>query len=180
MDQGTHLDTKKAVQCFLGHFESLSRLPFIADSEMEQLFGQEVRYGLIELDHLDSQKQFCRNCRNRCCRLVDCEIYSEDLSSCPVYHFRPVLCRMHYCNAFALELPLLIRELGDIYLDSLLAAQLIDGRKALLLDSPPLHPHSPDLIRQINTKLTESKFDLSTASSLIQSAVKKYRSFPGR
>jgi hypothetical protein len=174
MEKESHLDVKEAVQRFLSQFERLSRLPFIADSEMEQLYGQEVTRGLAELNRFNQEKRICRNCQDRCCRLVDCELYSEAFSGCPVYPYRPVLCRMHFCNKFALEYPFLVKDLGDIFLDGLLAAQSINNRRVELLDSPPLSRFVPDLIAELKDKVTEVKENrLSEAAALemIQSVI---------
>jgi hypothetical protein len=178
MDTERHLDVNKAVQTFLSRFESLSSLPFISDSEMEQLFGEEVCSGLMALDSFNRQKQICRDCANKCCRLVDCELYLENLTRCPVHTFRPVLCRMHYCHKYTLEYPYLVKELGDIFLDSLLAAQKVHGKKAALLDSPPLNKFSPVFVAMIAARIKElsgNEPDESQLADSIHSEIANYR-----
>jgi hypothetical protein len=178
MEQGRHLDVNKSVQRFLSQFESLSRLPFISDSEMGQLFGEEVNLGLAELNCLNHQKQFCRDCKERCCRLVDCELYQDTLTRCPIHSFRPVLCRIHYCHKFALEQPFLVKELGDIFLESLVSAQSLDAGRTRLLDSPPLRQFAPDLIADISkqTAFLAANKDLEAEiSGAIDSKLEKYR-----
>jgi hypothetical protein len=174
MEKAPDLDVNKAVRNFLTGFESLARLPFISDAEMEQVFGEEVNAGLAKLDALNRQKDFCRECSDRCCRLVDCELYSDFLICCPVYSYRPALCRMHFCHKFALEYPLLVKKLGDVFLDSCLAAQLVDQRKAILLDSPPLNKYAPELIAEISAQLDsvkENKLDEGSALDIIESII---------
>jgi hypothetical protein len=171
MEKGRHLDLEKAVQSFLGQFESLVRLPFITDSEMEHLYGQEVTSGLAQLHRFNLDKGICRNCNDRCCRLVDCELYSEAFSGCPVHSYRPILCRMHFCQKFALEYPFLVKDLGDIFLEGLLAGQKIDSRKSNSLDSPPLTKFAPDLIEEISAHLTaikENRLSETEAFKIIQ------------
>jgi Fe-S-cluster containining protein len=173
-----HLDVRKAVQRFQTQFEGLFRLPFISDDEMKQLFGEEVYSGLEGLRSLELQKKYCRDCKSRCCYLVDCEFYSESLTSCPVHSFRPVLCRMHFCNSFASESPLVVKELGDIFLDSWIAAQQIDADKARLLDSPPLSQYAPEIVSSIAARIKEIVADKQVESrvlSLIQTEIEKYR-----
>lgn len=177
MEKGRHLDVQKAVQSFLGQFESLARLPFIADSEMEQLYGQEVTSGLAELNRFNQENQLCRNCPDRCCRLVDCELYSEDFSGCPIHSYRPILCRMHFCSKFALEYPFLVKDLGDIFLDGLLAGQKINSRKANRLDSPPLAPYAPGLMAEISAGIAavrENHLSEEAALNLIQYRISIY------
>jgi hypothetical protein len=178
MDQAYNLDVKKALQRFQSQFESLIRLPFIADSEMNLLFGKEVNFGLENLERLNQEKNFCRDCQNRCCRLVDCELYSETLACCPIHSFRPILCRMHFCNKFALENPSLVKDLGDIFLDSWLAAQQIVPDKAAFLDSPPLIHYGPEIISDIAARIKEIKTNKSTDNRILDTiriTIEKYR-----
>jgi hypothetical protein len=180
MDQGRHLNISKAVQTFQGQFESLLRLPFIDDSEMESLFGEEVYSGLSELRSLNHQKQFCRSCQSRCCRLVKCELYSDTLAVCPIHHFRPVLCRMHFCDKFTLEYPSLVKDLGDLFLESSLAALNINPPKAALMDSPPLYQYAPNLVTDILAKISVPKktdLDHSLNLEFVRSTLEEYRTF---
>ncbi len=144
-----HLDVERAVGNFLEHFESLSHLPLISDAEMDQLFGEEVKAGLAELERHNQQEKICRNCVSRCCQLVDCEFYTPEWSRCPVHSFRPTLCRMHFCSQFVPQYGILVKEVGDIFLESLLAAEKRNGRKANLFDSPPLGKLIPQLVTAI-------------------------------
>jgi hypothetical protein len=178
-----HLDVKKALKRFQSQFESLLRLPFIADDEMIQLFGEEVNSGLEELTSLEHQKGYCRDCRSRCCRLVDCELYSEALTTCPIHSFRPILCRMHFCNRFTFESSPLVKELGDLFLDSWLTAQQTDVNKARLLDSPPLSPYAPELVFFITDRIKEIVADKQGESmvlSSIRTEIEKFRTDLGK
>jgi len=177
MEKGRHLDVQNAVQNFLSKFESLARLPFISDSEMEMLYGQEVTSCLSELLQFNLEKGICFHCQDRCCRLIDCELYSEEFSCCPVYIYRPVLCRMHFCNRFAVEFPAQVKDLGDIFLEGLLAGQKIASQQVDRLDSPPLSKFAPDLVADIIARINavrENTLSKETALILIQSRISIY------
>ncbi len=149
------LDVKKSVDLFVRNFESLVYLPFIADSEMERLYGPEVIQALADLDNYNRQEKICQTCAQRCCLLVDCEFYAPDLGTCPVQSFRPTLCRMHFCHRFSPAYRELVKDLGDIFLEGLLAGGKVDSQKADLFDSPPLGPLMPSLSPVISTLLEE-------------------------
>jgi hypothetical protein len=152
-----HLDVNKAVDSFLKHNESLSCLPFISEVEMETLFGDDVNSALAELERYNQQGQICRNCDSRCCRLVDCELYTAELSRCPVHHWRPALCRLHFCNKFSRVYPLIVRDAGDIYLESLIAAERRGIKITYLFDCPPLAKLAPELVTAISSYLSAFK-----------------------
>jgi hypothetical protein len=150
-----HLDIEKAVKCFLQNYEGLSRLPLIRDSEMSRLFGEEVASALSELEVFNREGQVCLNCRGSCCRLVSCELYTPALACCPVQKFRPVLCRMHFCREFARVYPCLVKETGDIYLESLIAAQKTGYKKVFLFDCPPLRRAAPEMVESLSRSLVD-------------------------
>ena len=142
-------DVKLAVSNFLNHFESLSRLPFISNVEIDSLFGEEIGAILHELELYGRQEGFCLTCRSRCCLLVDCELYVPNFNRCSIYDFRPLLCRMHFCNKFAPVHRELVKAVGDIFLESLLAVEHLNPAKTKLLDSPPLGNLAPDMVAVI-------------------------------
>ena len=171
------MDIDKAKNNFLRNFERLSRLPLITDDEMQQLFGEEVKSALSELECYDQQEKLCAHCISRCCLLVDCELYTPELSCCPIHSFRPLLCRMHFCNRFALAYPSFVKEIGDIFLESLLAAERQNKKKAALFDSPPLGQYAPELVAAITSLIVDFKkgrLDDSSALEMIQAEVEHY------
>jgi hypothetical protein len=88
---------------------------------------------------------------------------------------------MHFCQRFSLEYPSLVKDLGDIYLDSVLVAQIINPQKAAMLDSPPLRQYAPNLVTDFLVKISvPEKTDLDQALTLevIQSKLEKYRTSP--
>ena len=171
-----HLDINRAVANFLKHFEGLSRLPLISDAEMLRLFGPEVIAGLAELERYNSQEKLCQECTARCCRLVDCELYAPDLGRCPIYSYRPVLCRMHFCQNFVPRYGALVKEAGDIFLESLLAAEKINGRRARFFDSPPLVQLVPRLVEEVLARISavrEKRLDEPSALKQIEAEIEK-------
>jgi hypothetical protein len=172
-----HLDVKRAVFTFLRRFEGLSCLPFISDAEMPQLFGEEVNAALTELGNFNQREQLCQYCSSRCCLLVHCEIYSADFNRCPVHSFRPALCRMHFCKKYTQTYPLLVKGLGDIYLESLIEAAKVNQKIADFFNSPVLNPLVPALVTTISELLIavrENHLDESSSFRLIQVEIEKY------
>lgn len=132
------MNKEKAIRSFLAHVEQLRRLPLITGSEMTDLFGEEVTGALAELDYHNQKERVCLDCKNRCCQTIDCEFYAQQFSRCPIHDFRPVLCRLHFCHRFHISGNSLIEELGNIFLDSLLAVERYNARIARMFDNPPL------------------------------------------
>lgn len=168
------LDNTRAIKAFLDHFEGLSCLPFVTDTEMELLYGAEVAAALQDLDRWNRQEGICRGCAVRCCLLVKCELYDKDLNLCPVQSLRPPLCRMHFCGLFSRKYPLLVKGLGDIFLDSQLAAARMNNAAVKMLDCPPLEPAAPDLIKALVSLLDqvkEGRLDESEARELIRERI---------
>lgn len=159
-------DVDLAVRNFLNKLESLSHLPLMTDAEMDFSFGEEVTAALQELEVYNCQEGLCRTCRSRCCLLVDCELYVPGFSRCSIHKFRPLLCRMHFCNKFAPVYREMVKAVGDIFLESLLAGQHLDPAKTRLLDSPPLVPLAPGLVAHLRPFIDafeEGRIDESTA-----------------
>jgi hypothetical protein len=169
-----HLNVTKETENFLKYFGRLSRLPQVTDDEMLLVFSEEVNLALSKLEAHNQQEKLCARCVSRCCLLVDCEVYTPELSSCPIYSFRPLLCRMHFCHQFAQVYPLTVKALGDIFLESLLAAECLDKDKATFFDSPPLKRFAPGLINAFESLLTDFKkgeIDEANLSKLIQETI---------
>jgi hypothetical protein len=143
------VNKQKAIDSFLTHLGGLSRLPLITDSEMESLYGEEVAEALARLGRLNRQESICFKCASKCCHLVHCEFFVPSLSQCPVYSFRPVLCRMHFCHLFAGVDENSVIGLGDIFLESLSSAEILDKKKSSLLDSPSFTHPAPRLVASI-------------------------------
>ncbi|MBI2848342.1 MAG: hypothetical protein HYX83_04120 [Chloroflexi bacterium] len=140
------MNKQKAIATFLERLELLERLPLISDTEMEELYGVEVAAALAEMAHYDREYQVCARCEKRCCSVIDCELYAPQFSRCPVHHLRPVICRLHFCNRFPLADSPVMKELDDIFFESLLDADRVGNPRAKLFDCPPLGRLAPDLV----------------------------------
>ncbi|HEY32338.1 MAG TPA: hypothetical protein G4O10_04465 [Dehalococcoidia bacterium] len=140
------MNKKKAVNSFLEHVEHIRRLPLITDPEMHQLFGEEITTAVAEIDRFNQKEQICLRCQNRCCPVCGCELYAPEFDQCPIYEFRPVLCRLHFCHQFNTAGRSVIIELGDIFFESLQAAEQAGSTKVRLFESPPLARYAPDLV----------------------------------
>jgi len=146
---GDRVDKGKAVASFLDYVEQLTRLPLITDQEMKSLFGDEIELVLAELDRLNREKQICLNCNRNCCQEYGCEFYAPQLGWCPVFDIRPAICRLHFCERFQPTAGLMIKELSEIYLDSLTIAAKIGSTKLGFFDVPPFISSAPQLIGAI-------------------------------
>jgi len=144
------MDKGKAITTFLDRVEQLTRLPLVIDQEMKGLFGDEVASALVVLDRLNREKQICLHCDGKCCQKYGCEFYAPQLGWCPIFDMRPVICRFHFCERFQPAAGLMIKELSEIYLDSLTVAAKIGSTRLGFFDVPPFINSAPQLIRAIS------------------------------
>jgi hypothetical protein len=165
-------DVNTAIEYFLAGFQNLKFLPFIADAEAERLFGPAVTAALVDLDDYNRQKHICRQCQSHCCLLVRCELYDARFSGCAVVSLRPALCRLHFCDKFKADYEPLIKILGDIYLESLLAAAKIDSSLADMFDCPTFLPLAPHLVSLINPVLDMARSAQMTQENAFQEVKK--------
>ena len=175
------MDKNKAVANFLKHVEQLPRLPLISDSEMYQLYGDEVAAAVAEMDRINQEEQLCLNCQNRCCLACGCELYAPQFGQCPIYDYRPVLCRLHFCHRFNAASRSIVVELGDIFFDSLMAAEQAGSDKVRLFESPPLARHAAGLIEAtapLADAVRSNSLDPEHAKRLINQEAEKYQT-PG-
>ena len=173
-----HLNIDKAINTFLKNVEKLSRLPFITDEEMTLVYGEEVTENLIQLANYSRKEKVCSNCASKCCPLVKCELYYPGFSQCPIYPYRPALCRMHFCEQFPLGDISFVREFADIFLNSLIEARQQGNTKVLLFDAPPLAKQVPKLVATVIPWIDAVKLGTlneASARALIQAAIEKYR-----
>jgi len=140
------MDKNNAVRIFLERVEQVSRLPLITDAEMESLYGEEVTAALVYLTRVEEREGFCRNCQSRCCPAVRCELYAPQFDQCPIYDLRPPVCRLHYCHRFFANDDSLLKDLSDVFLDSLLAIEQAGSDKVRLFDAPPLARCAPGFV----------------------------------
>lgn len=140
------MDKEKATRSFLEHVDRLPRLPLVTDVEMDALFGEEIAAVLAQLDRHNQAEHMCLQCENRCCQVCQCELYTPQFSRCPIQEFRPVLCRLHFCNRFRVAGSTLLDKLGDIFFDSLLSIDREGNPGVRLFESPPLSISAPGLV----------------------------------
>jgi hypothetical protein len=175
------MDRKKAIQTFLKRVEQLTRLPLITDAEMDTLYGEEMTEVMDGLAHLNEKEQLCQNCQNRCCPAVKCELYAPQFNRCPIFQLRPPICRLHYCHRFFSNGDILLKEMSDIFFDSLLTADKLGSAKVRFFDCPPLERCCPNLVKVtapwINS-VREGTLDPEEGIRLIRQEAEKYRTSP--
>lgn len=172
------MDREKAISNFLERIEQLEQLPLITDLEMNWLYGEEVAAALSELESLNREKQICTECRDRCCQTCSCELYAPQFRQCPIYEFRPVVCRLHFCHRFQARGSPLIKELADIFFESLLAADREGSSRVRLFDSPPLSTTAPDFVAVTSPRVNavrDGSLKPESAAELIRQEAGKYR-----
>ncbi|MBI2851804.1 MAG: hypothetical protein HYX84_01695 [Chloroflexi bacterium] len=173
------MDKQKAISSFLSHLQVLSRLPLITGEEMAELYGEEVVAALGEMERYDREAQVCADCERRCCPAVRCELYAPQFARCPIHDFRPVICRLHFCNSFPITASPLIHELDDIFFESLLAAQRSDIEQARFFDCPPFTRIAPDFIVRLSPLVEgvrNGSLSPDEGERLILREVERYRS----
>ena len=171
------IDKEKAVRTFLCQVNRLSMLPLIADDETGKLFGEEVTAALNVLSRYDDEKRLCQNCLQRCCLVAKCELYSTQFGRCPIYEFRPVVCRFHFCRSFQVDYAALVTELSDTFFDCLLTAEKEGYPAVKLFDSPPLARSLPSTISKITSwvqQVETGTLEAEEGMRLVHLAVEKH------
>lgn len=168
MDNINHPNKNKAVEIFLNNFEKLTHLPLISDAEMAMLYGTQVQNIINEIQAYNGQEKICHNCVSRCCNMVKCEFYSSELSQCVLHQSRPVLCRVHFCHKFAEKYGIVVKEIGDIFLDGLQILENSHNPKVKFFDTPPLGNYLPEILAKFKAKLVEFKAGIITESELLE------------
>jgi hypothetical protein len=176
-----HLNMDKAINRFLASVEGLSRLPFMTDSDMLLVYGEEVMESSAEMARYNYEAGLCSKCPKRCCPMVHCELYDASFSRCPVYDYRPAICRMHFCEKFSVGDSSFVREFADIYINSLLEAKLEGSLKTDLFDSPPLSKFAPEFLAAVAPFLhafKTGKLIESDALQYINAEAEKFHTSP--
>jgi hypothetical protein len=172
-----HLNIDRAIERFLANVDKLEHLPFITDEEIASLYGEQVAESLAVLAMYNQKEKICQKCDHKCCPLVNCELYLPQFSQCPIYPYRPALCRMHFCDHFPVEDISFIREFADIFLNSLIEAKQAGKQKVNLFDCPPLGKQVPEFVRQVLPLVEAVKtgnFQEAPARDLIMAELEKY------
>jgi hypothetical protein len=109
------LDRDTAISSFVEHMDRLSRLPFVTEQEIKELYGEEVAVALGELEGINQEEKICQQCDNNCCREHGCEFYAPQFSRCPIHDLRPAICRFHFCENFQIVAGSTVKDLSEIF-----------------------------------------------------------------
>jgi hypothetical protein len=69
---------------------------FLSDNDFHELFGDQISR-LVGIMNAAADK-ICPPCNGYCCRNINCQLYSEYFTTCPIFDRRPRECRYHFCN----------------------------------------------------------------------------------
>jgi len=161
------MNLQKAITTFVERSDHLSQLCLVTDSKLLDLYGEEVITAIRVLGEYDREEGVCLRCGGQCCRDIGCELYAPQFKQCPIYEFRPIACRLHYCHHFndAENSPAL--ALRDIFLGSLSVAEIRTGEFLTPLDVPPLGRCMPEFISIVTPWIDEVRHgSLSPESAL--------------
>lgn len=176
------MDKARAIETFLAQVEKLLHLPFITDAEMKSLYGEDMPLVLDQLGHINDLNRFCQDCQSRCCPAVRCEFYAPQFSSCPIFDLRPPICRLHYCHRFFTDHDTLLKDMSDVFFDSLLKADSLGSNKVKFFDAPPLIHCCPELIESTRhwiESVRNGTLDPEEARRVIMDETMKFRpTFP--
>jgi hypothetical protein len=179
---GSTMDKARAIETFLAQVEKLLHLPFITDSEMKSLYGEDMPAVLDQLGRINDLNRFCQDCKSRCCLAVRCEFFAPQFNACPIFELRPPICRMHYCHRFFSDRDTLLKDMSDVFFDSLIKADSLGSDKVKFFDAPPLIHCAPELIETTRDWIESVKtgiLDPEEARRLILQETEKFRpTFP--
>ena len=171
------MDKGKAISDFLERVDRFPQMVLVTDEEVKELFGEEVSTALAELERFGRQESLCAGCGGTCCRDIGCELYASWLSLCPIYHFRPLACRFHFCHRFDALHKSLVIELRDIFLGCYMAVDFRDSANLRSLDCPPLAGVCPELVAALSPwieAVREGSLDPERALEVIRREAERY------
>ena len=143
------MDRDSAIANFIGRVDYLTRLLFISDLEIRELYGEEVAAALGEIEHINQKKKICQQCDSNCCQHHRCEFYALKFNQCPIHSLRPAICRFHFCEKFQIAGKSTIKELAEIFLYSLSVAAANGSHRVIFFNPPPFAKVSPKLIEVV-------------------------------
>jgi hypothetical protein len=176
-----HINLDAAVRRFLQNVDSLTRLPLISDADYLLLLGPGVVEASAVMSRINGAKNLCADCPKRCCPLVKCELYDTRFSRCPIFEYRPLVCRMHYCDRFVQEDRSFIGEFADVYLNALIEAKVHGSRKVDLVDSPPFSRYAHELLEALRPALEafrEGRLEEKVALEAMRAEAERFRTPP--
>lgn len=172
------MDKDRAVQAFMDNIDRMVRLPLITDAEMAQLYGEEVVAVVAALGRTNTAMRLCDDCQSRCCHAIRCELYAEQFGQCPIHDLRPPICRLHFCHRFFPVDDTPLKDLSDVFFDSLLTAQKVSHNRLPLFDTPPLSRCCPDLVNAVSplvSAVREGRVTAADALARIREQAQDYR-----
>ncbi len=145
------MDKARAINTFLERVDRFSQIALITDKEMENIFGEEVTMVLTQMEHFMTENRTCSDCGGVCCRDIGCELYAAQFGRCPIYEYRPIACRMHFCHRLDDPYRPLIIELRDVFVGCHSAMDFSDNSNLRSLDSPPLGEVCPEFVAAVRS-----------------------------
>ena len=118
----------------------------VTSDEMKDLFGEDVVASIAELDAFGREAGVCASCGGSCCADIGCELYVPEFGQCPIYEYRPLLCRFHFCHRFDAHGRDLVIRLRDFFLRCYTAISCGGSTMAESWNIPPLKEVCPDFV----------------------------------
>ena len=172
------MDRQQAIASFEKNAKNLVRLPFVENREMEQLYGEEFARTLEKLNRLGREEQVCLDCPICCCAEHSCEFYAPQFNQCPIFDFRPVICRVHFCERFKIADKSIITEVSEIFLYGTHILAASGSARSIYFNPPPFAEAIPGLISSISpwvSKVRAGKINSQYGRRGIHREVSEYR-----
>ena len=172
------MDIEKAVHTFLEQSDLKNQIVFITDKDIKELFGEEVTEAITRLQLLNRDKHLCSDCDGYCCSDIDCELYDVRYDLCPIYDFRPMVCRLQFCNRFYMQEVELINGLREVYFGSLMAIGDWESARTMAMSVPPFTDVLPEVaatFSRIVDKMQQGELEPELAAELLRQEVEWFR-----
>jgi hypothetical protein len=172
------MDKGGAISRFLERVDTYGQIILITGNEVRELFGEEMMAALNRLESFAEEQRLCADCGGRCCDDIGCELFVSRFGQCPIHSFRPIACRLHFCQRFDNPYKSAIIELRDVFLGCYSAIDLWYSPNIASMDAPPFTPYCPEFISAV-APLVEAVRAGSAApqdmAHLIMKQASKYR-----
>ena len=178
MKEPQEMNKAKAFRNFLNQVNQFAQIVLVTDEEVRHLFGEEVTMAVAKLEHFSKEEQICSGCGGICCNDIGCEIYAPQFSQCPIYAYRPLVCRLHFCHRFDAMYRSMVIDLRDVFVDCFRAMNSQDNQKLRSLDSPPLGEACPEFITAVGPwveAVRDGRLEPDHVIELICREAEKYR-----
>lgn len=172
------MDKGKAINTFLDRVDQFAQIVLVTDKEIDDLFGEEVTTALTELEHFGKENHICSDCEGLCCSDIECELYAAQFGHCPIYPYRPIACRLHFCHRFDALHRSIIIELRDVFVGCFRAMDFSNSPNLRSLDSPPLKDVCSEFVAEVNLSVNsvrDGKLSPEHAIETIRREAEKHR-----